>query len=143
MFFFSSRRRHTRCALVTGVQTCALPICGKPALRKIGRPFHVDDDRVVGNLLLDSFQCIHYGSPDGGVKAAADYTPSPMTRCVLLNLTVELAYFVDPPSQYVQLALETSKRNKDMALTLPELPYARDALAPHMSAETQIGRAHV
>src|SRR3546814_1648356 len=26
-FFCSSRRRHTRCALVTGVQTCALPIC--------------------------------------------------------------------------------------------------------------------
>src|SRR3546814_11805696 len=26
--FFSSRRRHTRCALVTGVQTCALPILG-------------------------------------------------------------------------------------------------------------------
>src|SRR3546814_2061763 len=25
IFFFSSRRRHTRCALVTGVQTCALP----------------------------------------------------------------------------------------------------------------------
>src|SRR3546814_4473594 len=28
-FFFSSRRRHTRCALVTGVQTCALPISVK------------------------------------------------------------------------------------------------------------------
>src|SRR3546814_9387313 len=27
VFGFSSRRRHTRCALVTGVQTCALPIC--------------------------------------------------------------------------------------------------------------------
>src|SRR3546814_1889577 len=26
LFFFSSRGRHTRCALVTGVQTCALPI---------------------------------------------------------------------------------------------------------------------
>src|SRR3546814_3989724 len=26
LFFFASRRRHTRCALVTGVQTCALPI---------------------------------------------------------------------------------------------------------------------
>src|SRR3546814_3793604 len=26
VFFFTSRRRHTRCALVTGVQTCALPI---------------------------------------------------------------------------------------------------------------------
>src|SRR3546814_3508932 len=27
LFLFSSRRRHTICALVTGVQTCALPIC--------------------------------------------------------------------------------------------------------------------
>src|SRR3546814_23719 len=33
MFFFSSRRRHTRCALVTGVQTCALPIPLSDALR--------------------------------------------------------------------------------------------------------------
>src|SRR3546814_4997303 len=32
MFFFSSRRRHTRCALVTGVQTCALPILKAIAL---------------------------------------------------------------------------------------------------------------
>src|SRR3546814_16621560 len=30
-FFFSSRRRHTRCALVTGVQTCALPISTQTA----------------------------------------------------------------------------------------------------------------
>src|SRR3546814_8168849 len=29
IFFFSRRRRHTRCALVTGVQTCALPILTK------------------------------------------------------------------------------------------------------------------
>src|SRR3546814_13892654 len=34
--FFSSRRRHTRCALVTGVQTCALPI-SKEACRKTKR----------------------------------------------------------------------------------------------------------
>src|SRR3546814_894448 len=32
LFFCSSRRRHTRCALVTGVQTCALPICTSFAL---------------------------------------------------------------------------------------------------------------
>src|SRR3546814_13563822 len=31
LFFFSCRRRHTRCSLVTGVQTCALPICLLPA----------------------------------------------------------------------------------------------------------------
>src|SRR3546814_2604511 len=35
LFFFSSRRRHTRCALVTGVQTCALPIYDE---RHAGRP---------------------------------------------------------------------------------------------------------
>src|SRR3546814_8130406 len=38
MFFFSSRRRHTRCALVTGVQTCALPIC-------LRQPHRVEDER--------------------------------------------------------------------------------------------------
>src|SRR3546814_7163229 len=32
IFFFSSRRRHTRCALVTGVQTCALPIFASASL---------------------------------------------------------------------------------------------------------------
>src|SRR3546814_18850860 len=41
-FFFSSRRRHTRCALVTGVQTCALPI-----LRTDGN----DDNATVINLV--------------------------------------------------------------------------------------------
>src|SRR3546814_6391089 len=35
-FFFSSRRRHTRCALVTGVQTCALPILGGERVDQLG-----------------------------------------------------------------------------------------------------------
>src|SRR3546814_3997515 len=39
-FFFASRRRHTRCALVTGVQTCALPIS---AMIRI-KPFSVTTD---------------------------------------------------------------------------------------------------
>src|SRR3546814_10259173 len=34
-FFFSSRRRHTRCALVTGVQTCALPISARRTSRQL------------------------------------------------------------------------------------------------------------
>src|SRR3546814_8197257 len=34
--FFSSRRRHTRCALVTGVQTCALPISIRQLLVESG-----------------------------------------------------------------------------------------------------------
>src|SRR3546814_4793858 len=65
MFFFSSRRRHTRCALVTGVQTCALPISddGDPAARKIDtllRPsrrvtpiaFERRDSSHIGNIRL-------------------------------------------------------------------------------------------
>src|SRR3546814_14244143 len=41
-FFFSSRRRHTRCALVTGVQTCALPISvADVKLTIAGRPYDV------------------------------------------------------------------------------------------------------
>src|SRR3546814_1661259 len=37
-FFFSSRRRHTRCALVTGVQTCALPIASRKPTPIVWRP---------------------------------------------------------------------------------------------------------
>src|SRR3546814_6392630 len=37
LFFFSSRRRHTRCALVTGVQTCALPIFSSRAFGRASR----------------------------------------------------------------------------------------------------------
>src|SRR3546814_3373245 len=36
-FFFSSRRRHTRCALVTGVQTCALPISSSPTMSRYAK----------------------------------------------------------------------------------------------------------
>ena len=37
-FFFSSRRRHTSYTLVTGVQTCALPISAAPSIRGPARP---------------------------------------------------------------------------------------------------------
>src|SRR3546814_5045878 len=64
MFFFSGRRRHTRCALVTGVQTCALPfsIGGSlilfavraPLLRPGGlfAPVSREGGLVLNNLLL-------------------------------------------------------------------------------------------
>src|SRR3546814_3628008 len=47
-FFFSSRRRHTRCALVTGVQTCALPICER-------RPAGIPGQLFGHGILLPSF----------------------------------------------------------------------------------------
>src|SRR3546814_14693532 len=57
--FFSSRRRHTRCALVTGVQTCALPISS------IIRSYTADDIRAFLGLA-------------GSDTAAADTVPEPL-----------------------------------------------------------------
>src|SRR5881409_1627646 len=57
-FFFSSRRRHTRCETVTGVQTCALPISDATAagLRAItSRPWggHGTEKQAGINLISD------------------------------------------------------------------------------------------
>src|SRR3546814_10303290 len=50
LFFFSSRRRHTRCELVTGVQTCALPILTMVgyfnSLRELGGMKRLAEDDV-------------------------------------------------------------------------------------------------
>src|SRR3546814_19779774 len=58
MFVISSRRRHTRCALVTGVQTCARPIyalaaCNRPELRA--------GDRMMGTSLHTLVQMVDNG----------------------------------------------------------------------------------
>src|SRR3546814_1058268 len=45
--FFSSRRRHTRCALVTGVQTCALPI-----LLRRANGFAHEPIRLIGRKIM-------------------------------------------------------------------------------------------
>src|SRR3546814_120924 len=48
-FFFSSRRRHTRCALVTGVQTCALPIWADSlGLRLLSEESSTSNDPAAG-----------------------------------------------------------------------------------------------
>src|SRR3546814_7981040 len=66
LFFFSSRRRHTRCALVTGVQTCALPIClARIALGPYAQPF-------VSEALDEDYQGAPIG-PDYAAGIAAHY----------------------------------------------------------------------
>src|SRR3546814_2339427 len=55
-FFFSSRRRHTRCALVTGVQTCALPILLDQSMKLIGAAAegYAKGDFEGGKFLVDA-----------------------------------------------------------------------------------------
>src|SRR3546814_10201967 len=63
-FFFEIRRRHTRCALVTGVQTCALPIC----FRQVNLRFRETDTGTRSYMLCGQ---VHIGT---GAKAAwADF----------------------------------------------------------------------
>src|SRR3546814_16801701 len=73
-FFFSSRRRHTSCALVTGVQTCALPISSG------GRGDSEIDQQpprffAIGRDLRH--QCVHVVElglgPDEGVEGDVDF----------------------------------------------------------------------
>src|SRR3546814_3958864 len=61
--FFSSRRRHTRCALVTGVQTCALPISERvdlavPVLTRTHQPFHGRKEARLVRLRLEAEEIV-------------------------------------------------------------------------------------
>src|SRR3546814_12279475 len=68
--FFSSSRRHTRCALVTGVQTCALPIypAGARALPQSQRPAGAD------------LRAVRARQPGAAVGAAGNRTADPGPR---------------------------------------------------------------
>src|SRR3546814_9826186 len=71
-FFFSSRRRHTRCALVTGVQTCALPIyAGIESRCEIHVMDLVERRQLIRQRALFSERIVvHIGSGVGGKDAA-------------------------------------------------------------------------
>src|SRR3546814_7088788 len=66
--FFSSRRRHTRCALVTGVQTCALPIsfpCGR-GNRDAVCERDCSAERCASSLIPQIKICNRKGPPQSG-----------------------------------------------------------------------------
>src|SRR3546814_5367609 len=60
-FFFSSRRRHTRCALVTGVQTCALPISNLWASLREGIDYVFGNKIILYAISLDMFSVLFGG----------------------------------------------------------------------------------
>src|SRR3546814_3140591 len=90
MFFFSSRRRHTRCALVTGVQTCALPIC-------------------IGNFggQLD-LGILHIGNRCRGLSVAG-LDPSLRSSCEI-QLPVSVEPEIVDTEAIIRLSLRTNRR---------------------------------
>src|SRR3546814_8728202 len=66
-FFFSSRRRHTSCALVTGVQTCALPISERVEQDRLARPrFAGEHAQPRLEVEVESFDEHDIGDGQGG-----------------------------------------------------------------------------
>src|SRR3546814_18480322 len=81
LFVVSSRRRHTRCALVTGVQTCALPILYRQRRELLQR--HLDPavaiDRFAG---LTAIALLPYGTDDVALARRAiarEIAPAPLS----------------------------------------------------------------
>src|SRR3546814_6555241 len=80
MFLFvSSRRRHTRCALVTGVQTCALPICyeerlGKPATEYVRNAITAGPSGIYPGVTYEGFKnyTVYWTSPVSGWSARSE-----------------------------------------------------------------------
>src|SRR3546814_19923148 len=78
IFFFSSRRRHTRCALVTGVQTCALPIFDPSTGAKGEVAFHnasaadVADACALADAAFESFSTLTPEARAALLEAVAD-----------------------------------------------------------------------
>src|SRR3546814_9855290 len=70
-FLFSSRRRHTMCALVTGVQTCALPIYPGPDLRS------ASDPSKQASFALEMRGVDHADRSREGLPDVGDKHPSP------------------------------------------------------------------
>src|SRR3546814_17670781 len=70
-FFFSSRRRHTRCALVTGVQTCALPISEMAELAGC----YCINNSCGANLVMDNLPSVLKDLGGGAIGALTSHDP--------------------------------------------------------------------
>src|SRR3546814_20350354 len=107
-FFFSSRRRHTRCALVTGVQTCALPISFLPALLGSGVVAAVMGQAVsnvvlTGRLTIPMMKKYGYRPSMAGAIEATASSAGQIMPPVLGLAAFMIASFLNKP--YIDVAL--------------------------------------
>src|SRR3546814_15728701 len=101
-FFFSSRRRHTRCALVTGVQTCALPIYIEPLPRSGLAP------QAVAQTMLEGFNR-HYSLFRYGAQRAKALYESGNWRGIQQLAQERIEYYDTRVSECVTLLASAIK----------------------------------
>src|SRR3546814_2155432 len=126
-FFFSSRRRHTRCALVTGVQTCALPICAKYGIVSTDR-----DDHMIFHLGMSG-----RWRTEGGEAGKHDH--------LLLETGVGHRLFLHDPRRFgsVDLVSGDPLARFPAFVTLGPEPLSDAFDAAYLASALEIGRAHV
>src|SRR3546814_9219835 len=106
-FFFSSRRRHTRCALVTGVQTCALPISwaqGRKLMRdrmsEVALPMEIFVKSAKNSATRVPGTAIFMASSNAGVPSALlhniKHNKVLHERVVVLTVQIADVPYVDP-----------------------------------------------
>src|SRR3546814_4710508 len=102
VFFFASRRRHTRCALVTGVQTCALPILLQKDVRfkDLGLVI-VDEEQRFGVRQKEALKAMRANVHLLTLTA----TPIPRTLNMAMAGLRDLAIIATPPAH--RLAVQT------------------------------------
>src|SRR3546814_1185509 len=97
---FSSRRRHTKCALVTGVQTCALPICQVARAKPDGYNFL---------LMHIGFSTAPSLYKDPGYNSNTSFQPIGLVVDVPMTIIARADF---PPNNIKEL-VEYLKANKD------------------------------
>src|SRR3546814_10596314 len=124
--FSSSRRRHTRCALVTGVQTCALPISPDE--------FCFLNRALVPRRKSIFFKCSS-GRPARAERHPVDHRRR--TRARTMAGIVRKRHVATPG------LLSRRGRAKALSVVLPGVPSMADGLVVAPRFEAEIGRAHV
>src|SRR3546814_10126183 len=133
-FFLSSRRRHTRCALVTGVQTCALPISDFQGEAR------AQPDIKIGYLEQEPRL-----NPEHNVREAVEEGVGEVLTAQA-ELDKVYAAYGEPDADFDKLAaaqarLEAILATNDAHLLEQQLEVAADAL--RLPPWDEIGRAHV
>src|SRR3546814_1281794 len=142
VFFCSRRRRHTRCALVTGVQTCALPISAKPVKPSLIRHFlPCEQGRrgAFGTPPVDAFE--QHRKLRRGEAYLARLGDRPDQPAAVHALRAQAQALAALPAQLdpiAPLAAERDQRPRVRTLLHHPLLPPREALAPLASASAHV-----